>query len=255
MGRDGGSPRVARAIVFLVPVGFFVASVVATAANRDRVGHLVVATAVPAATLGLHLLHSTRAAVRRRKPWWPWSLAAHGVVTYAPYYYFQDTWVGIPGSLAAAVLLTTPVPHAWTAFVVLSAFQVPLVAALGETTWQGLNSAVRAQPARAGQPYGVVHPGPSRPARAPSSTTSESAAGALPARRAKGPRTALSHECPRDGPSQGASTVLPDASTAVVGKDSSGTARSTDGSPSSAVRSSSARGTNGCPPTTTSAAA
>ncbi|MFF8397267.1 hypothetical protein [Streptomyces sp. NPDC016172] len=33
-------------------------------------------------------------------------------------------------------------PHAWTAFVVLSALQVPLVAALGETAWQGLNSAV-----------------------------------------------------------------------------------------------------------------
>jgi hypothetical protein len=70
--------------VFLVPVGFFVASVVETAANRDGVGHLVVATAVPAAALGLQLLHSTRAAVRRRNPWWPWSLVAHGVVTYAP---------------------------------------------------------------------------------------------------------------------------------------------------------------------------
>ncbi|MFF8397268.1 hypothetical protein [Streptomyces sp. NPDC016172] len=51
-----------------MPVGFFVASVGATAANRDGVGHLVVATAVPAVTPGLHLLHSTRAAVRRRKP-------------------------------------------------------------------------------------------------------------------------------------------------------------------------------------------
>ncbi|MDT0391265.1 sensor histidine kinase [Streptomyces dubilierae] len=125
-----------------MPVGFFVASVVATAANRDGAGHLVVATAVLAVTLGLHLLHSTRVAVRRRKPWWPWSLVAHGVVTYAPYCFFQDTWVGIPGSFAAAVLLTTPVPHAWTAFAVLSALQVPLVVALGETAWQGLNSAV-----------------------------------------------------------------------------------------------------------------
>ncbi|MBB4715125.1 sensor histidine kinase [Streptomyces luteogriseus] len=142
MGRDGGSPRVARAIVCLVPVGFFVASVGATAANRDGFGHLVAATAVLAVTLGLHLLHSTRAAVRRRKPWWPWSLVAHGVVTYVPYLFFQDTWVGIPGSFAAAVLLTTPVPPAWVAFAVLSALQVPLVAALGETTWQGLNAAV-----------------------------------------------------------------------------------------------------------------
>ncbi|MFF7738790.1 histidine kinase [Streptomyces sp. NPDC007984] len=142
MGRDGGSPRVARAIVCLVPVGFFVASVVATRANRDGVGHLVAATAVLAVTLGLHLLHSTRAAVRRRKPWWPWSLVAHGTVTYAPYCFFQDTWVGIPGSFAAALLLTTPVPQAWVAFAALSALQVPLVIALGETTWQGLNSAV-----------------------------------------------------------------------------------------------------------------
>ncbi|MFJ4078193.1 hypothetical protein ACIP2Z_04485 [Streptomyces iakyrus] len=57
---------------------------------------------------------------------------------------------------------------------------------------------------------------------------------------------------PQGRPSQGASTVLPDASTAVVGNDSSGAARSTAGSPSSAVRSCPARGTNGCPPTTTS---
>ncbi|QLH23896.1 sensor histidine kinase [Streptomyces sp. Rer75] len=125
-----------------MPVGFFVASVVATAANRDGVRHLAVASAVLALNLGLHLLHSTRAAVRRRKPWWPWSLVAHGGVTYAPYVFFQDTWVGIPGSFAAAVLLTTPVPHSWTAFVALSVLQVPLVVALGETAWQGLNSAV-----------------------------------------------------------------------------------------------------------------
>ncbi|MGW2328864.1 sensor histidine kinase [Streptomyces sp. NPDC001700] len=125
-----------------MPVGFFVASVVATATNRDGARHLAVASVVLAVTLGLHLLHSTRAAVRRRKPWWPWSLVAHGVMTYVPYCFFQDTWVGIPGSFAAAVLLTTPVPHSWAAFVALSALQVPLVAALGETTWQGLNSAV-----------------------------------------------------------------------------------------------------------------
>ncbi len=95
-------------------------------------------------------------------------------------------------------------------------------------------------------------PAPRCPARAPSSTTSASSAGARPCRRVKGPRTALSHECPRNGPSQGASTGLPEASTAVVGKDSSGTARLTDGNLSSDVRSSSARGMNGCPATTTS---
>ncbi|MEU9568298.1 hypothetical protein AB0D62_00050 [Streptomyces massasporeus] len=67
------------------------ASIVATAANRDGAGHLVAATAVLAVTLGLHLLHSTRAAVRHRKPWWPWSLVAHGEVTCAPYCFFQGT--------------------------------------------------------------------------------------------------------------------------------------------------------------------
>ncbi|MGC9441348.1 sensor histidine kinase [Streptomyces sp. WG5] len=142
MREEGNSPRVARVIVCLVSVGFFVASVAATSANRDGLRHLVVASAILTATLGLHLRHSARPAVRRRKPWWPWSLVAHGALTYVPYGFFQDTWVGIPGSLAAAVLLTTPVPHAWIAFAVLIGLQVPLVLAIGETTGQGLNSAV-----------------------------------------------------------------------------------------------------------------
>ncbi|MGC9497569.1 sensor histidine kinase [Streptomyces sp. WG7] len=142
MREEGNSPRVARVIVCLVSVGFFVASVAATSANRDGLRHLVVASAILTATLGLHLRHSARPAVRRHKPWWPWSLVAHGALTYLPYGFFQDTWVGIPGSLAAAVLLTTPVPHAWIAFAVLIGLQVPLVLAIGETTGQGLNSAV-----------------------------------------------------------------------------------------------------------------
>ncbi len=142
MGEEGNSPRVARVIVCLVSVGFFVASVAATAANRDGVRDLVVASVILTATLGLHLRHSARAAVRRRRPWWPWSLGAHAAVTYLPYCFFQDTWVGIPGSLAAAVLLTTPAPQAWVAFAALAGLQVPLAVAIGETTGQGLNSAV-----------------------------------------------------------------------------------------------------------------
>lgn len=142
MGEEGNSPRVARVIVCLVSVGFFVASVAATAANRDGVRDLVVASVILTATLGLHLRHSARAAVRRRRPWWPWSLVAHAAVTYLPYCFFQDTWVGIPGSLAAAVLLTTPAPQAWVAFAALAGLQVPLAVAIGETTGQGLNSAV-----------------------------------------------------------------------------------------------------------------
>ncbi|MFF2775210.1 sensor histidine kinase [Streptomyces sp. NPDC058052] len=142
MLEDGNSPRLARVIVRLVAVGFCFAAVVATSANREGIGPLMVASAILVATLGLHLRHSARVTVRRRRPWWPWSLVAHGAVTYGPYLFFQDTWVGIPGSFAAAVLLTTPLPHAWTAFGALAVLQVPLTLALGETTGQALNSAV-----------------------------------------------------------------------------------------------------------------
>ncbi|MEU2653878.1 histidine kinase [Streptomyces sp. NPDC007325] len=142
MREDGDSPRLARVIVRLVAIGFCIAAVVATSANREGVGPLAAASAILVTTLGLHLRHSARVTVRRRRPWWPWSLVAHGIVTYGPYLFFQDTWVGIPGSFAAAVLLTTPLPHAWTAFGTLAVLQVPLVLALGETTGQALNSAV-----------------------------------------------------------------------------------------------------------------
>ncbi|MFI1933902.1 sensor histidine kinase [Streptomyces sp. NPDC020330] len=142
MLEDGNSPRLARVIVRLVAVGFCIAAVAATAANREGLGPLVASSAILAATLGLHLRHSARVTVRRRKPWWPWSLVAHGVVTYVPYFFFQDTWVGIPGSFAAAVLLTTPLPHAWTGFAALVCLQAPLTLALGETMSQGVNAVV-----------------------------------------------------------------------------------------------------------------
>lgn len=142
MDGNGDSPKVARVMVAVISGGFFVASVVATSANRDGFPHLAVATTILVATLGLHLLHSGPASVRRRRPWWPWSLVAHGLLTFVPYLFFQDTWVGIPGSFAAAVLLTIPVPQAWVAFTALIVLQAPLVIALGDSAVQGVNSAV-----------------------------------------------------------------------------------------------------------------
>jgi two-component system sensor histidine kinase DesK len=54
MGEEGNSPRVARVIVCLVSVGFFVASVAATAANRDGVRDLVTGAALQPGTAATH---------------------------------------------------------------------------------------------------------------------------------------------------------------------------------------------------------
>ncbi|MFC9428399.1 sensor histidine kinase [Streptomyces sp. NPDC056987] len=137
-------PRVARYIVIVVAVCFFAASVVATAGNRDGLPHLSGALIFLVPVLGLHLLHSAPAALRRRRPWWPWSLVVHGTLTYLPYLIFQGSWVGIPGSFEAALLLTLPLPHSWAVFAGAVGLQFPLTLAVGETTGQAVSALISA---------------------------------------------------------------------------------------------------------------
>ncbi|MET8630387.1 histidine kinase [Kitasatospora sp. NPDC004669] len=132
--------RLARGIVLLVAVGFFTASVVATVRNRDGLPYQLAAVALLSVLLGFQILHAGPWRAPRR--WWPWSLPAHGALTYLPFLVFDGSWVGIPGSFAASVLLTVGSPRRRLLFGALVAGQYPLCAALGGKPGQCVNASV-----------------------------------------------------------------------------------------------------------------
>ncbi|MER8099443.1 histidine kinase [Kitasatospora sp. NPDC094016] len=124
----------------MVTLGFFTASVVATIRNRDGFSYQLAAVVVLLVLLGFQLLHA--GPWRHRRPWWPWSLLAHGVITYLPFLVFGGAWVGIPGSFAGSILLTVAAPRSWILFTLLVAGQYPIYAALGDNAGQCLNASV-----------------------------------------------------------------------------------------------------------------
>ncbi|MFD4660275.1 sensor histidine kinase [Kitasatospora sp. NPDC058444] len=142
--RPGGSgdplARLTRGIVVMVAVGFCAASVVATVRNHDGLAYQLPAVALLLVLLALQLGHAGPWRLARR--WWPWSLVAHGVLTYLPFLLLDGAWVGIPGSFAGSVLLTVTAPRSWVLFAVLVAVQYPLCAALGGNIGQCVNASV-----------------------------------------------------------------------------------------------------------------
>ncbi|MFJ8625946.1 histidine kinase [Kitasatospora sp. NPDC093550] len=140
----GGDPlsRLTRGIVVMVAVGFFVASVVATVRNHDGLAYQLSAVVVLLLLLGFQIAHTV--AWRPERLWWPWSLYAHGMLTYLPFLVFDGSWVGIPGSFAGSVLLTVAAPRSWILFAVLVAGQWPVCAALDGNFGQCVNAVVSA---------------------------------------------------------------------------------------------------------------
>ncbi|MFE6049533.1 histidine kinase [Kitasatospora sp. NPDC056446] len=124
----------------MVAVGFFTASVVATVRNHDGLAYQLPAVLVLVVLLGFQIMHA--GPWRLERLWWPWSLVAHGVLTYLPFLLFDGSWVGIPGSFAGSVLLTVTLPRSWLLFAALVAGQYPLCAALGGNVGQCVNAAV-----------------------------------------------------------------------------------------------------------------
>ncbi|MEU3569500.1 histidine kinase [Kitasatospora sp. NPDC036755] len=141
--RTGGSgdplSRLTRGIVVMVAVGFCAASAVATVRNHDGLAYQLPAVAMLLVLLGFQIGHAGPWRLARR--WWPWSLAAHGVLTYLPFLLFDGTWVGLPGSFAGSLLLTVA-PRSWALFAALVAAQYPICAALGGTLGQCVNASV-----------------------------------------------------------------------------------------------------------------
>ncbi|WP_432586620.1 histidine kinase [Streptomyces sp. HD1123-B1] len=135
-------PAIARRFVIVVALGFFAASCAATAGNLDEPLPVLASVAFLLPLLTLQLLHSAPAARRRRQPWWPWSLVAHGLLTYLPHVVFRGPWVGIPGSFEASLLLTLPTPRSWAASGCAAAFQFPVAVAVGETPSQAAAAVV-----------------------------------------------------------------------------------------------------------------
>ncbi|GHF27579.1 hypothetical protein GCM10018790_01100 [Kitasatospora xanthocidica] len=132
--------RLTQGIVVMVAVGFFVASVVATVRNHDGLVHQLSAVVVLLLLLGFQIMHA--GPWRLERLWWPWSLLAHGVLTYLPFLVFDGSWVGIPGSFAGSVLLTVESPRSWILFGALVAGQYPLCAALDGNFGQCVNAVV-----------------------------------------------------------------------------------------------------------------
>ncbi|MFE4973231.1 sensor histidine kinase [Kitasatospora sp. NPDC056651] len=139
-GPEDPLARLTRGIVVTVAAAFFAASVVATVRNHDGLAYQLPAVAVLVALLGFQIGHAGPWRLARR--WWPWSLVAHGVLTYLPFPLFGGAWVGLPGSFAGSVLLTVARPRSWLLSAVLVAVQYPLCAALGGTPGQCLNASV-----------------------------------------------------------------------------------------------------------------
>ncbi|MEU8921121.1 histidine kinase [Kitasatospora sp. NPDC048545] len=132
--------RLTQGIVVMVAVGFFVASVVATVRNHDGLVYQLSAVVVLLLLLGFQIMHA--GPWRLERLWWPWSLFAHGVLTYLPFLVFDGSWVGIPGSFAGSVLLTVAAPRSWILFGALAAGQYPLCAALDGNFGQCVNAVV-----------------------------------------------------------------------------------------------------------------
>ncbi|OKI08635.1 hypothetical protein AMK13_09180 [Streptomyces sp. CB02056] len=142
--RPGGSAdpltRLTRGIVVMTAVGFCAASAVATVRNHDGLAYQLPAVALLLVLLGFQIGHAGPWRLARR--WWPWSLVAHGVLTYLPFLLLDGTWVGIPGSFAGSVLLTVAAPRSWALAAALVVAQYPLCAALGGNTGQCVNASV-----------------------------------------------------------------------------------------------------------------
>ncbi|MFE4517114.1 sensor histidine kinase [Kitasatospora sp. NPDC056783] len=141
-GRSDPLSRLTQGIVVMVAAGFFIASVVATIGNHDGLVYQAPAVVVLVLLLGLQIVHAGPWRLARR--WWPWSLAVQGVLTYLPFLFFDQAWVGIPGSFAGSVVLVVAPPRSWILFGLLVAGQYPLFAALGGNTRQCVSAVVSA---------------------------------------------------------------------------------------------------------------
>ncbi|MEW9532373.1 histidine kinase [Microbispora sp. NPDC049125] len=99
------APRVAGVITATVIIGFFLVALTYAFSAQPSPWTLVGMTITLAVLLSLQFVHSFPALFRRWAPNRRLTLALQAALTYVPFLFFKAAWLGMPGFLAASVLL------------------------------------------------------------------------------------------------------------------------------------------------------
>lgn len=126
VGLQNLAPRTAQVITGVVIVGFFLVALSYAVSNHLSAFSLVGFVLILAVLLALQILHSfpalaPRLAAHRRK-----SLLLQAVLTYVPFFFYGNAWLGMPGFLAASALLVLPAVAGWTVFGLVVAAAAPV---------------------------------------------------------------------------------------------------------------------------------
>lgn len=120
------APRTAQAITCVVIGGFFLIALSYAVSNRLSDLGLAVFVLTLCTLLGLQLFHSFPALVPRLTPHRRATIALQALLTYIPFFYFGDAWLGMPGFLAGSALLVLPTAAGWTVFGLVIAAAGPI---------------------------------------------------------------------------------------------------------------------------------
>ncbi|MET9365486.1 histidine kinase [Streptomyces sp. NPDC006632] len=125
LGHPDLLPRAAAAITFAVLVGYFLAYSEIAMAYHPALGHGAVTELCMVATLVLQLAISFPwrfdRPVRRPRALRAAALAALVLLQFAPLLFLGPTWIGLPGFVGGAALLTLPAAAAWPLLAVFTA--------------------------------------------------------------------------------------------------------------------------------------
>jgi two-component system sensor histidine kinase DesK len=116
----GGGPTLARAVVFVVMIGFCVVAFVSIVQHDVSGLSLVSCLVYMLGILGLQTLYFIRPDVGS-SPYRYVALLAEAALVYLPLLQFQQGWIALPGFLAGTVLIVLPRALAWPAFAAIVA--------------------------------------------------------------------------------------------------------------------------------------
>ncbi|MEY9940747.1 sensor histidine kinase [Streptacidiphilus sp. MAP5-3] len=131
MGLANFAPRTAQVITGVVIVGFFLIALSYAVSNRLSAIGLLGFVIILSVLLALQTLHSFPAIAPRLAPYRRESLALQAVLTYVPFFFYGDAWLGMPGFLASSALLVLPAAAGWTVFGLVVAAAAPVQLLVG----------------------------------------------------------------------------------------------------------------------------
>jgi two-component system, NarL family, sensor histidine kinase DesK len=128
------APRTALAITAVIFAGYALIGVTYVQSADPPPWKGVTAGVLIAALLGLQVAHSFPAAVPRLARYRPITLLAQAVITFAPFVFIGQGWLGIPGFLGASCLL---ILSPWVSLPCLA-----IITAASDTAWTILGNQV-----------------------------------------------------------------------------------------------------------------